>query len=712
MTDDMKNFILDGPIVYIDTETTNHNGAGELDPWSTGDIAIVQTNIEDNIKISRWGTDVADWLKDLNSQGYTFVFHNAEFDLRWLRKYGVYIDKVFDTMIASQIINCGKSAVDKATVVGSKSEAYSLDNIGFYDNLMEEDAEFMNFKVKKASRFSHGLGATTYRYARVTIEKDLANSDWERDPLTPEQVRYAENDVKHLPTIVQNQIHFINELGLANIARLEMRVLPASVDIMTNGLLLDVVNWRKDMVIYGEKARELEASLNYQLGNELAQQQEEEEESLFGAVTMKISVKSPAQLKAFFSDHLIDGKPIEQANEATLKLINHPLIPDILKFKEYDKLSTTYGEGVLKFIKSDGRVHGNISQTQTDTGRFAISRPSLQNFPAEMLKGNLRTQEGYTLVLVDYKAVEARILAYAANDKNYIQSVNEADVHTANAIKIFKLSIDEVTSEMRTKAKILTFSIPYGSSAMGMFAKGLGDTLEETEEMIESFFKSFPDVKKFLQNSVFSAMARNRTQDYYGRIRWYELPDKEKTSEEDYRRIKKSITRQAQNHPIQSLSASVTKMALADIYETWKHTGLVNMILTVHDSVFFEVKDDYLTTALPKIKFLMENAARKVMPTLIAPVDFDLGAKKKVYDKLTGEVFKIFSLTWDEDTNIVSDATELYSEKTRSILKELKVKASEDSMSVLANVLAKIPLQTPEWQIKNTGFITTVSKTP
>lgn len=447
--------------VYIDTETTDHNGAGALDPWGSGDIAVVQTNINGNIEIRRWDDKTKAFLKRLVEEDYTFVFHNAEFDLRWLRKYGIKIKKVYDTMIASQVLNAGIMKVDTATSLGMRIEAQKIDSFDESESLMEESEEFVVLKSKKATRFSHSLAATVHRYAGVKIVKDMGNSDWGAEELSPAQIRYAEEDVKYLPTVVERQKQYIEKLGLGNVIALEMRLIPATVDIMTNGILVDEVSWRKQIKEYEAIANELEKELNEAFGMELGERLGGDDDSLlFGAQTLEFSVSSPAQLLSFFDGYIIDGKPIENTDESTLSKIDHPLIPKLLKFKENRKLSTTYGEKFLAFRKKDNRIHAQLVQAETATGRFSMRYPNMQNIPADMIKGKIRARPGYMLVTMDYSSVEARILAYAAGDRNYIDTVNQTDIHKANAAKMFGIPVEDVTSEQRTAAKVLSFSIP------------------------------------------------------------------------------------------------------------------------------------------------------------------------------------------------------------------------------------------------------------
>lgn len=693
--------------VYIDTETTNGANKGSLnalDPNS--DIAIVQTSIRGEVTVKRWNKETRDWLAQLNSEGYTFVFHNAPFDLFFLKMKGweLTLDRVFDTMIASQVINAGKEKVDYATSISRRTDSGKDEVMDIAENLFEdeEDSEDdLASQTKKASFFSHSLGATAYRYAKVKMVKDLGNSDWSRGELTPDQIRYAEEDVRHLERIVKNQLFIAKKYGMTKVLKLEMDLIPAVVDMRFQGILIDKENWIKAIDAYEKEYHELEEELNYAMGLELAER-DDLGDSLFGVLPKEFSVSSNAQLKNFFKDELVDGKPIESVSEEILKNIKHPLMKKILRYKEVFKLATTYGVGYLKHIHTDGRIHAELKQVSNSqgkaiaTGRFASSNPNLQNIPPKLLKKLVMARAGYTRVVADYSSVEAKILAYAANDPGYIDSVNNTDIHRVNASKMFKVDIAQVTADMRSKAKVLSFAVPYGASAMGMWQKGLGETLEEAEKLLNDFYDAFPMVKKYLDKMVMDAMTKGYTQDYYGRLRWYEIPATHEAEDDVIKKIQKRVKRQAQNHTIQSLSASVTKLAIVNLHNYLVEKGWGYMILTIHDSVFFEIKNEYLDVALPEIKRIMEATGPLIMPKLITPIDFELGRVMNRPCVISGLGFDYMEFVWAPDTGVKANP-QVISEDSEKALKFLGVPISEDYVGMFALAVEKLDLNPVEW---------------
>lgn len=414
-----------------------------------------------DIILARPEQDILERIKHYIAAGDRFIIHNAAFELDWFRvKYGIEFKDVWDTMLASQVLNAGKTIADEASDRSVKTEARSLDHLGYWDVLLEEGDDTLD-DTKKASRFAHDLKSVVYRYAKATIQKDQGNSDWAREPLNEEQVRYAKDDVRYLIQVYHKQREFISKHGLDRVAALEMRVLIPVTRMRHNGLGIDKEHWLEEANECGKVAEALEEELNPQFGLELAKQTGEA--SLFGEYIPKaFKISSSSQLAKFFG--------LENADESILRTIDHPLIPRLLEYKENYKIFSTYGEKYLSFVQEDGKIHSPLIQAETATGRFSSRRPNQQNVSPSMLKGNIVPDPGYVTAIFDYSSVESRILAYVAQDEAFIRSVNSNDVHWENAKKIFHLPEDATRDgvfsvngkslsgdELRRKAKGVSF---------------------------------------------------------------------------------------------------------------------------------------------------------------------------------------------------------------------------------------------------------------
>lgn len=693
-------------LVGFDIETTDGFGKGTLDPLTEESaIALIQMSYEDGtIEVLRPTEDTLSKIRRLVDEGYRFIIHNAAFELNWLSvKHGIRIPKVWCTMIASQVLNAGKMLPDEATRQAVKRDSKNMEHVGSWEVLLEEDDDAI--EGKSPGMFSHSLQAVAYRYGEeAVIEKDQATSDWAAPTLTSEQIRYAEDDVRYLHLIAKNQVKFLERHGLMRVAELEMDAVPAVAHMKTKGILLDKEGWLAEAHRYGEMARELEGDLNLSFGMELAKR--EGELSLFGDYIPKsFKASSPTQVARFFG--------LEKANESLLRSVSHPLIPDLLKYKEYIKISNTYGDNYIKFIRPDGRIHGELQQSATATGRFSSSKPNNQNLPPKMLKTYLIADPGKIIAYFDYSAVESRILAYASGDEAMIRTVNSDDVHWENAKKIFHLPDNAPRSgsyvvsgelvpgeELRRKAKGVSFGIPYGISKVGLVNRGFAEDEDEGEELISNFLAQYPEVDTFLKQSVFEALTRGFTQDVYGRIRWYELP-KFGTPEEK-KQAANSAGRQAQNHKIQSTSASITKRAIVDSYEYLEETGYGDIILTVHDSLVAELDLAHAGEAIKNILRLAEEAGPKVMPGIVTPVDVDVGKEETRTCVLTGLPFTVFTHYYEDGE--VYENTQQYTPQVHGIVKNVP----GDKKTALETFILK---QDDEWRSKNKRLVAAVGLT-
>ncbi len=656
-------------IVGVDIETWDGKRGGSLDPFS-GKIALVQMAFEDgDIRLYRpWDKDFKDVVEILEDKDTLKIGHNFKFDLKFFYVNGIFPYPVFDTMIASQIIYAGIGEPDD---ISEQLEALKKD-------LSTEDVPIFEISAKKktkATRFLHSLQAVLKRELGVYIGKDVQNSNWGVEKLSDSQIEYAKNDVKYLINLAKVLWAKIKSANLERVAFLEMQFLEVLAMLELTGIKIDREGWKKKIELEEQELKKLESELKKEIyykyvapkNNELMSSLFEDDSTKYE----KINLNSPLQMAKIF------GLP--NVSKTTLQKISDETIKKYIDYKKKAKLVTTYSEEYLNNLSSNNRLRSDYSQTKTATGRISSSSPNLQNVPS-WFKKYIRAEEGYIPVFADYSQVELRILAYLSGDEGMIDSCNSKDMHSENARKIFKIPPDApVPPELRKKAKTVSFAIPYGSSAFGLVERGMFSTLEEAEESINLFFEQFPKVREFLERNATSA-TKGITRDAIGRVRNYEVPYISSKEEESYQEMveffkdlghsfsklvrsfdhetilrvynvdkeafkyaisyleKQSeiskIRREGQNHPIQATSASITKTAMVDLLKFLSLTGYGYMTLTVHDSIFFEIRKDYIFDALPKIKEIMEKAGEKVVPGIITPVDIEVGEKiEKVCSK-------------------------------------------------------------------------------
>jgi DNA polymerase-1 len=293
----------------------------------------------------------------------------------------------------------------------------------------------------------------------------------------------------------------------------------------------------------------------------------------------------------------------------------HPIIAEILKYREYAKLLSTYIDVIPTLVDSEDRVHPKMIQAGAVTGRMASENPSIQNIPnktdlGRAIRRAFIAEKGYKLVAIDYSQIELRIAAYLSGDEKLLAIFkNKEDVHTAVAAQVFGIDLKDVTKDMRRQAKVINFGVMYG---MGVTAlqKNLGTDRASAQKFYNEYFEKFSGLATYLEKTKYETAQKGYTETLFGRRRYFEgirskLPF-----------IRAAAERMAINAPIQGTEADVIKMAMIKIHEELD----VRMLFQVHDELVFEIKEDELAI-IPKIQEIMEGI-----------VDFDLTTEARVGD--------------------------------------------------------------------------------
>ncbi len=298
-------------------------------------------------------------------------------------------------------------------------------------------------------------------------------------------------------------------------------------------------------------------------------------------------------------------------------LINeHPIIDKIIQYRKLTKLNSTYVIGFINLLKN-GRIHSIFKQTETRTGRISSIEPNLQNIPIRTELGRqirkfFIAKPGYVLLDADYSQIELRILADISNDQNMIEDFNNGlDIHTSTAAKVFNLNIDNVPSEIRTRAKAINFGISYGISAFSL-AKDINVSVKEAQDYIDGYFKTYSGVKKYLDDTVSNAYKLGFVSTMFNRIR--ELPEI-KSSNKNIRMFGERI---AMNTPIQGSAADIIKIAMIKVYNRIINENIdANLILQVHDELIVEVNKKHVDIAKEILKSEMENSVKLKVPLIV-----------------------------------------------------------------------------------------------
>ena len=280
-----------------------------------------------------------------------------------------------------------------------------------------------------------------------------------------------------------------------------------------------------------------------------------------------------------------------------------PIVADILEYRQLTKLKSTYADGLVTYIREDGRIHTSFNQTITATGRLSSTEPNLQNIPMRIELGRLIRKafvpkDGYVFLDSDYSQIELRVLAHMSGDEKLIEAYQQAqDIHRITASQVFHIPFDEVTDLQRRNAKAVNFGIVYGISSFGL-SQDLSISKKEAAEYIERYFETYPKIKTFLDGLVEQAKQTGYVTTMFGRRR----PVPELSSSNFMQRS--FGERIAMNSPIQGTAADIIKIAMIRVHDRLLEEGLQSrLILTVHDELLVETAKE----ETEQVKAIMEE---------------------------------------------------------------------------------------------------------
>ncbi|HEV2809233.1 MAG TPA: DNA polymerase I [Acidimicrobiales bacterium] len=310
-------------------------------------------------------------------------------------------------------------------------------------------------------------------------------------------------------------------------------------------------------------------------------------------------INSTPQLRAVLFDKLglAPGKRTKtgfSTDASSLEKLRgqHPIIELLLRYREVEKLRSTYGEGLIAEVADDGRIHATFHQTVARTGRLSSDRPNLHNIPVRTEEGRRFRRAfvptpGWELLVADYNQIELRVIAHLASDPGLIEAFEaRRDIHTTTAARVFGVEDTEVTSAQRAKAKMVSYGLAYGMESYGL-AQRLGIPVREAQEILDAYFVAFPNVRAYMEATVAEARQRGYTETLMGRRR--PIPELSSLNP----RIRQAGERQAMNAGIQGLAADIFKVALVALDGRLEAEGARSrLVLQVHDEVILEVPPD------------------------------------------------------------------------------------------------------------------------
>ena len=329
---------------------------------------------------------------------------------------------------------------------------------------------------------------------------------------------------------------------------------------------------------------------------------------------------SPKQLGEMLFDTmgLPHGKKTQRGwstDAETLEALrDYPLVEDILQYRAYQKLNSTYVEGLLKVIAEDGRIHTRFNQTEARTGRLSSDNPNLQNIPirtelGSQLRAYFVARPGCVLVDADYSQIELRILAHVTGDEHMQQAfLTGEDIHRSTAAKIYGLPLEQVTPRLRSSAKAINFGIMYGKGAYSL-SKDIGVSVKEADAFLKNYLATFPKVSGYMDKTISDARNCGYVSTLFGRRR--SLPELASNNHN----IRASGERMARNTPIQGTAADVIKLAMVRVWRRLRDEKMESrLILTVHDELIVEAPEAEAAKAAAILQEEMEGCVNYAVP--------------------------------------------------------------------------------------------------
>jgi DNA polymerase I-like protein with 3'-5' exonuclease and polymerase domains len=551
-------------LVAVDTETTG------LDPHQHK-VILFQIGIPGKQFLIDTRKASLEPLKPFLESSKPKVLHNAKFDYKMLRgSFGIRLENMVDTMIIEQVLTSGT-----------------------------QDRGF-------------GLKDMATRYLGVEMDKSERNTFiGYTGEFTEAQLEYAARDIVNTYQILMKQIPKVVRQNLEHTVKLECLVVPAFGDMEFDGFLLDTEKWNaliKVSEVERDKAKE-ELDRIFKATRK--------SDNLFGWVD--INYDSDEQLKKALVDI---GIHVEDTSRETLLGIKHEVRDWLLVYREHQKVLSTYGESFLKHIHSKtGRIHCDFRQLGAESGRVSCTNPNLQNIKAESeFRSAFVAPKGRKMITSDYSGCELRIIAELSQDPVFLKTFREGgDLHAIVASAMFNKPVSKNENpELRKQAKFINFGLAYGMGSQGLAAL-VGCSEKEAEKLLNQYFKTYPKIKKFLDNSAKKALKEGYSETVGGRKRYYDISQANNNPRE-----RSAIERKAKNAPIQGTNADMTKLALVYIREEFKKRGLDAMLVnTVHDEIVVECAEEIAEEIAKLVHDCMVKAGTYYLTTV--PVEVECG---------------------------------------------------------------------------------------
>ncbi len=522
--------------------------------------------IPESVRVLRENPELAPLKELLSSTKQVKIAHNAKFDTSWVRHHlGVEVGGIYDTYLASILVAAG-----------------------------EGDRR-------------HGLADVVQFFLGRTLDKTEQVSDWSANELSQSQIEYAAKDAAIMPEVKAKLDERIVADGLADVLELENECVMPIAQMELNGFYLDADRWREQLAKVSKVQERTARELQHLLSAGVAQA------SLFGAP--QINLDSVDQVTNALLNLGVPVPNTTRAWELQPLAAEYPVVGKLLEYRAAAKASQSFGENILEFIEpATGRIHADFRQIGAPTGRFACSRPNLQQIPhEEEYRRCFRAPDGRKLVIADYSQIELRILADFSGDTNFINAfVSGQDFHATTAAQVFGIKTEDVTPDQRSFAKRLNFGVVYGIGA-SRFASMTGLTQSQAEETLRRYFATYPRMDEWLRNAARNVLTERSARTASGRLARMTFDPNDRSSVG-------AAQRYAKNMPIQGTSADILKRALRLLHDDIRGTSAM-LVNIVHDEIVVECDAADAEMAAAKLESAMLRAGEQFVSKVPIKVD-------------------------------------------------------------------------------------------
>lgn len=529
---------------------------------------------------------------------------------------GYYVPVPADKTIAQNIVNIFKPVLENENIVKiAQNIKYDMAVLKKYNAEVKGklfDSMLAHYLLQPDMRHNMDVMSENYlNYSPVSIETLIGKKGKTqgnmRDVEITQIANYAAEDADVTFQLKQVFAPKLKESGTRDLfENVEMPLVPVLVDMEAEGIKLNT-----------QALKDFSAELT----NEIKAVESE----IIGLAGTPFNISSPKQLGQILYEVLkIDDKAKKTktgqyatGEEVLTKLeTKHPIVSKILDYRELVKLQNTYVDTLPELINpATGRIHTSYNQAVAATGRLSSNNPNLQNIPIRTPRGKeirrafVAGDEEHTLLSADYSQIELRIIAALSKDEGMITAFNNnEDIHTATAAKVWNVPFNEVSKEMRSKAKTVNFGIIYGISAFGL-SERINISRTEAKEIIEQYFLKYPGIKRYMDESIEFAKKNGYVQTVLGRRRYL------KDINAGNAVVRGFAERNAINAPIQGSAADMIKLAMINIHSEFKkHRFKSKMLLQVHDELVFDVYKPELEKVKEVVTDCMKNAIKLEVP--------------------------------------------------------------------------------------------------